>query len=112
MPQHSAVNLDDKTIKVVYNSSAYEQEKDEWIRSFLNYVYTGKSGEDEFSNYLSAMVEKIKQDDKFRSLYLTMNLHDRDIRKKALEEGITLGITQGIQQKAEEAGTTQRSDCS
>ena len=29
-----------------------------------------------------------------------MNLHDRDIRKKALEEGITLGI----QQKAEEAG--------
>ena len=33
-----------------------------------------------------------------------MNLHDRDIRKKALEEGISLGITQGIQQKAEEAG--------
>ena len=37
-----------------------------------------------------------------------MNLHDRDIRKKALEEGITLGISQGIsrgiQQKAEEAG--------
>ena len=32
-------------------------------------------------------VEKIKQDDEFRSLYLSMNLHDRDIREDAKEQG-------------------------
>ena len=84
---------------MVYNASAYEKEEDEWIHSFLSYVYTGKTGEDDFANYLSAMVEKIKQDDEFRSLYLSMNLHDRDIRKDAKEEG----MQQGAQQKAIEA---------
>ena len=81
---------------MVYNASAYEKEEDEWIRRFLSYVYTGKTGEDDFANYLSAMVEKIKQDDEFRSLYLSMNLHDRDIRKDAKEEG----MQQGAQQQA------------
>ena len=97
------VNLNDKTTKVVYNASAYEKEEDEWIRSFLSYVYTGQTGKDDFMNYLSAMVEKIKQDEKFRSLYLSMNLHDRDIRKEAKEEGIAEGLSKGIQQKAIEA---------
>jgi predicted transposase YdaD len=93
--ENTAVNLNDKTTKLVYNASAYEKEEDEWIRRFLSYVYTGKTGEDDFANYLSAMVEKIKQDDKFRSLYLSMNLHDFDIREEAKEEG--------AQQKAIEA---------
>ena len=98
--ENTDVNLDDKTTKVVYNASAYEKEEDEWIRRFLSYVYTGNSGEDDFANYLSAMVEKIKQDDKFRSLYLSMNLHDFDIREEAKEEGILQGIQQGAQQQA------------
>ena len=85
--ENTDINLNDKTTKVVYNASAYEKEEDEWIRSFLSYIYTGKTGEDDFANYLSAMVEKIKQDDEFRSLYLSMNLHDRDIREDAKEEG-------------------------
>ncbi len=98
--ENTDVNLDDKTTKVVYNASAYEKEEDEWIRRFLSYVYTGNSGEDDFANYLSAMVEKIKQDDNFRSLYLSMNLHDFDIREEAKEEGIQQGIKQGAQQQA------------
>ena len=97
--ENTDVNLNDKTTKVVYNASAYEKEEDEWIRRFLGYVYTGKTGEDDFANYLAAIVEKIKQDDKFRSLYLVMNLHDFDIREEAKEEG----IQQGAQQKAIEA---------
>ena len=88
---------------MVYNASAYKKEKDEWIRRFLSYVYTGKTGEDDFANYLSAMVEKVKQDDKFRSLYLSMNLHDFDIREEAKEEGKEEGILQGIQQQAIQA---------
>ena len=43
--------------------------------------------------------EKLKDDDEFRSDYAAMNLHDRDIKKKAKEEG----ILEGAQQKAIEA---------
>lgn len=80
------VNLNDKTTKVVYNSSAWKKEKDDWLRNYLHYVFTNEIGEDDFSKELSTAVEKKKQDEKFRSLYLSMNLHDRDIRVEAKEE--------------------------
>ena len=94
--ENSAVNLDDKTLKVIYNASAYEQEKDERIRNFLHYVYTNKTGEDDFANHLEETVKKLIENDKFRKDYLAMNLHDRDITRMAKQEG----ILEGTQQKA------------
>ena len=44
------------------------------------------------------MVEEQKENDKFRNDYLAMNLHDRDITKKAFAEGEILGIQKGIEQ--------------
>ncbi len=96
--ENSAVNLDDKTIKVLYNASAYEQEKDEKIRNFLHYVYTNETGQDDFSYRLEETVKKLIDNDKFRKDYLAMNLHDRDITRQAKQEG----IEQGAQQNAEE----------
>jgi len=85
--ENDNVELDDKTTKVVYNASAYERAKDPWLHDFLQYVYTDISGDDAFSNSLSAMIEKIKKNENFRGLYLSMNLHDRDLKKEAMEEG-------------------------
>ena len=49
-------------------------------------------------------MEKSKDNQKLRSEYLAMNLHDRDIKKQAykdgLEEGISQGFSQGALQKA------------
>ncbi len=83
---------------MLYNASAYEQEKDERIRNFLHYVYTNKTGEDDFANHLEETVKKLIENDKFRKDYLAMNLHDRDITRQAKQEG----IEQGAQQNAEE----------
>ena len=44
------------------------------------------------------MVEQQKENNKFRNDYLSMNLHDRDITKKAFAEGEILGIQKGIEQ--------------
>ena len=85
---------------MLYNASAYEQEKDERIRNFLHYVYTNKTGQDDFSNRLEETVKKLIENDKFRNDYLAMNLHDRDITRMAKQEGIAEGISQGAQQKA------------
>ena len=98
--EDSTVNLDDKTVKVFYNSSVYEKEKDERIRDFLHFVHTNDSGKDDFSSRLSIIVEKLKANKKFRSDYLAMNLHDRDIMERARQEGIELGIRQNAVENA------------
>ena len=53
--------MNDKSIKVIYNASAYEEEKDERIRNLLHFISTNEPGKDDFSNRLSLLVEKKKR---------------------------------------------------
>ncbi|MCR4626278.1 MAG: hypothetical protein K5640_01370 [Treponema sp.] len=53
----------------------------------MHFIHTNEPGNDEFSNRLSALVEKIKDNEKFRREYAAMNLHDFDITKAAKREG-------------------------
>ena len=92
--ENPQVNLNDKSVKVIYNASAYKAEKDERIRNFLHFIHTNEPGKDEFSNRLSALVEKVKDNDRFRSDYTAMNLHDRDITRAAKRDGIAEGRTE------------------
>ena len=43
-------------------------------------------------------MEKSKDNQKLRSEYLAMNLHDRDIKKQAYKDGLEEGISQGAEQ--------------
>ena len=81
------IDLDDKSVKVIYNSTAYNRVEDEKVRSFLHFINTNEPGEDDFSNKLAVIVEKLKENEKFRSDYAAMNLHDRDIMRIARKEG-------------------------
>ena len=85
--ENDAVSLDDKSIKVIYNASAYEAVEDEKLRDFLHFVSTNVPDENGFSKTLSDTVAKLKEDEIFRKDYAAMNLHDRDIKKAAKEEG-------------------------
>ena len=85
--ENALVNLNDKSLTVIYNASAYKSEKDEKIKAFLNFISTNEPGKDDFTKRLSKLVEKIKDNEKFRSDYAAMNLHDRDIRRAAIKEG-------------------------
>ncbi len=97
------MNLNDKSLKVIYNASAYKEEKDDKVRAFLRFIQTNEPGQDDFSNRLSALVEKIKDNDKFRRDYAAMNLHDRDITRAAKQEGLRQGLSQGLAQGASKA---------
>ena len=93
--ENEAVNLNDKSLKVIYNASAYRQKKDEKLKAFLHFIRTNEPGGDDFSNRLSELVKITKDNEQFRSDYAAMNLHDRDIMRMAKREG--------VQQKAIEA---------
>ena len=92
--ENGAVSLDDKSTKVLYNASAYKAVEDEKIRDFLHFVSTNEPVVNEFSQTLSDTVAKLKDNEKFRKDYAAMNLHDRDIKKAAREEGIAIGAQQ------------------
>ncbi len=85
--ENADVSLDDKSIKVIYNASAYETVEDKDVREFLHFVMTNDPGENDFNKLISETVAKLKDNDEFRSDYAAMNLHDRDIMKAAKEEG-------------------------
>ena len=98
-----SLELDDKTTKIIFNAEAFETEKDVAISAFLRYI-SKRIPTDSFTEKLDSLVEKSKDNQKLRSEYLAMNLHDRDIKKQAykdgLEEGISQGFSQGALQKA------------
>ena len=92
--ENTEVPLDDKSVKVIYNASAYETVKDDKVREFLHFVSTNDPDEDDFSKKLVDTVERLKEDEIFRRDYAAMNLHDRDIKKAAKEEG---GIEKAVE---------------
>ena len=99
--QDKNLELCDETTKIIFNSSAYNKEKNVDIRKFLKYIRT-KVPTSNLTDKINNMVEEQKENDKFRTEYLSMNLHDRDITRKAFAEGEALGIEKGISQGAEQ----------
>ena len=85
--ENNCVNLDDKSLKVIYNATAYEKEKDERIKALLRFVQTNESGEDGLTNRLAALVKKMKENEQLRQEYMAMNLHDYDMIRKGRKEG-------------------------
>ena len=93
--ENTSLYLKDGTTKTIFNSQAYDKEKSIEISAFLKYINT-KVPTTDFTKRLNTLVEESKINNKFRNDYLAMNLHDRDIRRIALQEG----ISQGEHQKA------------
>ena len=95
--QNKNLELCDETTKIIFNSTAYNKEKNLEISAFLKYIKT-KVPTSNLTDKINNMVEEQKENDKFRTEYLSMNLHDRDITRKAFTEGIEQGISQGAEQ--------------
>jgi predicted transposase/invertase (TIGR01784 family) len=97
------ISLNDKSIKKIFNATAYNQEKDLEISAFLEYIYN-QEAVDDFTTKLTSIVERIKEQEINRKEYNSMNLHDQDNFRRGKKEGYSAGlydgISQGKQQKA------------
>ena len=96
----------DNCLKLIYNASAYKQEKDPLVRSILHFINTNDPGQDTFANRLSSLVETLKERDTFRQEHSAVNLHDRDLIRMAKKEGVLEGIEQGQAQAKLESAIT------
>jgi len=94
--------LTDKTAKVFYNVSAYGKEKDDELHALLRYLWK-KQATSLFTQNIDALVESTKNNERFRSLYMSLNIHKDDLirqgsligEKIGFEKGVVAGIRKG-----------------
>ena len=95
--ESKSLELDEGATKVFFNSTAYAQEQDVEISALLEYINT-KIPTDDFTSRVNRIVEESKNNEKFRDRYITMNLHDRDIKVLAFKDGKKEGLAEGMKQ--------------
>ena len=101
------LQLGDESHKIIFNASAFANEKNLEKKSILEYIIDKKSTSD-FTEQLDDLVELTKINELFRSDYMAWGLAEFDAEqrgKKAgycegLSDGISQGISQGEHQKA------------
>ena len=87
--------LTDKTAKVFYNASAYAKEKNGELHALLQYLCE-KRATSSFTQSIEALVETTRQNEKFRSLYMSLNIHKDDLLREGSLIGEKIGFEKGI----------------
>ncbi|ERF59357.1 hypothetical protein HMPREF1325_0366 [Treponema socranskii subsp. socranskii VPI DR56BR1116 = ATCC 35536] len=87
--------LDDKSVKVFYNVGAYGKEDEPELSALLEYLCERRATSG-FTQYIDELVEKAKRNEKFRSVYMSLNIHEDDLRRESLQQGEKIGFERGI----------------
>ena len=107
--EDGSILLDDKSYKVFYNVGAYGKEDEPELSALLQYLCERRvtSG---FTQRIDELVEKAKRNEKFRSVYMSLNIREDDLRmagekigfERGIRKGREDGIAAGAYQKAKE----------
>ncbi|UTD01775.1 Rpn family recombination-promoting nuclease/putative transposase [Treponema socranskii subsp. buccale] len=87
--------LDDKSYKVFYNVGAYGKEDEPELSALLKYLCERRATSG-FTQHIDALVEKAKRNEKFRSWYMSLNIHEDDLRRESLQLGEKIGFERGV----------------
>ena len=91
------LQLGDKSYKVIFNASAFENEKNLEKKSILEYIIDKKSTS-EFTTKLDTLVEQTKLNEIFKGDYMAWSLAEFDAEQRGKKEGYSAGVSDGIQQ--------------
>ncbi|MGI5093091.1 Rpn family recombination-promoting nuclease/putative transposase [Treponema socranskii] len=93
--EDGSILLDDKSVKVFYNVGAYGKEDEPELSALLEYLCERRATSD-FTQHIDELVEKAKRNEKFRSRYMSLNIHEDDLRRESLQLGEKIGFERGI----------------
>ena len=91
------VSLHDKTHHIIFNAEAANEESDSELKDFMTFLKSNEANS-EFTKEIASMVQTKKFEQSFINEYMAWNLHDDDVKKRGVAEGIKIGMAQGIQQ--------------
>ena len=63
--------MNDGTVNIFFNATMYDKMQSENLRSFFRYL-CGKNSDDNFTDRLSALVERVKMNAQWRHRYMTI----------------------------------------
>ena len=92
--ENSSIFLDDKSVKVFYNVGAYGKEDEPELSALLEYLCERRATSG-FTQHIDELVEKAKRNEKFRSWYMSLNIHEDDLRRESLQLGEKIGFERG-----------------
>ena len=91
------IYLDDGTTKIFLNTTSKELDNlDLELRLFYDYM-KGNNAQTNFTKELDATISRMKQEKEERNMYLTYTSRMMEFRRDGYEEGISIGLTQGIE---------------
>ena len=90
-----SIFLDDKSVKVFYNVGAYGKEREAELSALLEYLCERRATSG-FTQHIDKLVEKAKRNEKFRSVYMSLNIHEDDLRRESLQLGEKIGFERGV----------------
>ena len=89
-----SIFLDDKSVKVFYNVGAYGKEREAELSALLEYLCERRATSG-FTQHIDELVEKAKRNEKFRSIYMSLNIREDDLRMAGEKIGFERGIRKG-----------------
>ena len=93
--EESGLFLADKSYKVFYNASAYGKEKDDELHALLRYLCK-KQATSNFTQTIDGLVESTKNNENFRSVYMSLNIHRDDLLRQGSLIGEKIGFERGV----------------
>ena len=88
------LQLGDESHKIIFNASAFANEKNLEKKSILEYIIDKKSTSD-FTEQLDDLVELTKINELFRSDYMAWGLAEFDAEQRGKKEGYSEGVADG-----------------
>ena len=93
--------LDDKSIRVFFNTGGAGADESEELRELLHYLVT-KECRNELTRKLDREVEQARHNEKWRREYMKTLLHDMEMKEEGhaegLQEGLQVGHEEGLQE--------------
>ena len=96
--EDSRIELCDGITKIIINSKAAEQEKNEKLKVFLEYMNGKVSNDDEFIQKLEQRIKEVKANEELRREYMLVNTIERDARNDGWKAGLAEGERLGSRQ--------------
>lgn len=84
------LEMGDETTKIYLNTKGTKGKVSEDLKIFLNCI-NGVYNSDDFSATIKKEVEKVKSSEEWRAEYMTLYLHEQDIKRESRKEGEVVG---------------------
>ena len=99
--QDLELQLSDDTVKIILNTKGILDDVSIEMKSLLDYI-DGKEPEDEFTRELDDAVNEVRDNEKWRLEYMTLQMSYQEKYEMGVQDGIELGIEKGIEQGIEQ----------